>query len=201
MTQVTTTTPNSSTSTLGDPVVVQVCALLLASAASFWELASNHSNTALVLASQQSNFLKGMGASNIALLLGIAVAMRAFVVYGRSFLAEGPALPKVISQLGQHEERSLYADLAVKFALLFVIIAGGTVEWFAAAIMLCIGDFLVKQRFFSMPEHIATPLGIGFFSAAIVMAHIGLAYLVIPLCAFAVTTVVSLAYARQGEQG
>jgi len=178
-------------------LLVQVVALGLALLLLAVELATGNLASQALAFSPGSDDIRGSTIATMGQMLLVLVAALYFVVHRASRAEQRDFAGFVARNFAYLRNLSFLSDLAVKFAVVALVIHLRAPEWVAPLLLLFTGDFLMQGRFFTLPLRSALVLGVACVAGALALRWTGQALLAWPLCAFAAVTAVSVVYAAK----
>jgi hypothetical protein len=179
--------------TLDANMLLQGIAFLGAFILCLVEVFSNNSMTQTLILGSQIHELNifgigFMGATLAGLLIGL------YFILWRAAKHNGEEINAYITRNFKHmKNMSFISDLLMKFIALSLVLLAGKPEWIAPLLTAFTGDYLLQNRFFTLPTKVSAVLGIACIGVALTLFFTGNSSLVIPLAILSAISGVSLA--------
>ena len=168
--------------------IALICVLLLC----VTELASDGSMSKTLMVSGKSDAIKWYGIGFMGtILVGLMIPLY-FVIWRAAKHNNEEVISYTIRNFKYLKFLSFFSDLLMKFIAIALVVLADRPDWVGPLLVACIGDYLLQQRFFTLPLKISAALGIACIAIAIALFVKGVSSLLIPLIIFALVLAISL---------
>ncbi len=157
------------------------------------EILSSGSLTEVLMVSSTSIELRNSGLVIMGLNLVGLLVLFYFIVW-RAARHNGEEINAYIGRNFRYMRNlSLVSDLLIKYIMLALVVLAGRPEWFGPLLVAFTGDYLLQQRFFTLPTRTSVIAGMACILVAFALFFTETNHLGIPLAIFSLINGISVA--------
>jgi len=155
------------------------------------ELSSSYSMTQVLMSASQSEELQIFGIGAMAFILTGLLIPLYFIIW-RAAKHNGEQINAyIIRNFKYLNNLSFVSDLLMKFIAISLVLLAGKPEWIAPLLTAFTGDYLLQNRFFTLPSKIAALFGLSCIILAFALFITNQHGLMLPLIVFSAITGIS----------
>lgn len=178
--------------TLSANLLLQSIALMGALLLCAWELTSGGSMTETLMNGREFDELKRYGIGFMGAILVALLIPFHFVIWRAAKHNKEDLNTYIFRNFKYLKNLSFFSDLLMKFTAIALIVLANKPEWVAPLLAAYVGDYLLRQQFFTLPIKISAALGISCLAAAAYLFITSTFDLLIPLAIFATISTISV---------
>jgi hypothetical protein len=180
--------------TLDANLILQAGAFLCALSLCLVEVFSGNTMTHTLMTGSEFRELRIFGIGFMGfILLGLLIPL--YFILWRAAQHNGEDVSAYIARNFKYVKNlSLVSDLLMKFIAIALILLAGKPEWVSPLLAAFTGDYLLQNRFFTLPTKLSVALGLACIAVAFSLFFTGQFALILPLAIF--TTITGISTAR-----